>query len=111
MFQVSREILDEMVKIIVDTVHPEKIILFGSWARGTEKTYSDIDFLIVESVGRERRTSRRKQTVEIWQRLARFRMPTDILIFSQQEMDYWRDSINHVISHALREGSLVYERH
>jgi predicted nucleotidyltransferase len=107
MIEVTEKILEEMVKVIVETVNPEKVILFGSRGRGTKKDNSDVDFLIVESGPLDRR----KETAKIWRSLSRFEVPTDILIFSNEEMNYWSDSINHVIARALREGKVVYERH
>lgn len=40
------EILDELKQFIIQTIHPEKIILFGSRARGDAQDYSDIDLAI-----------------------------------------------------------------
>lgn len=42
--------IKEMVKRIVRQFQPEKIILFGSHARGTSRSDSDIDLLVVMSV-------------------------------------------------------------
>ncbi len=42
----QREVLDGLKKFIVQTIHPEKIILFGSRARGDAGDRSDIDLAI-----------------------------------------------------------------
>ena len=34
----------------------------------------------------------------------------DILVYSRAEVEYWRDSLNHVVARALREGRVLYER-
>lgn len=44
---VSRELLRAIAKRIVDNVHPEKIILFGSYAYGEPTLDSDIDLLVI----------------------------------------------------------------
>ena len=36
-----------LTKIMVDTIHPEQIYLFGSFARGDQTDESDYDFYIV----------------------------------------------------------------
>ena len=46
----------------------------------------------------------------LYKALSGFRPPTDILVFSQQDVEYWRDSLNHVLARALREGKVLYER-
>jgi len=45
----TKEILDEIVSRIVNVAHPDKIILFGSAARGEIGSNSDIDLLVVKS--------------------------------------------------------------
>lgn len=109
MLAVTDKIIADMVRTIVDTVSPERIILFGSRAAGTDDMDSDVDFLVIESetfTGR----SRRKEAARIWKALARFDVPKDILLYSVEEVGLWRHSLNHIISKALRKGVTVYER-
>lgn len=110
MAQAAEAVLDKMVKTIVDEVDPEQVILFGSRARGEAAADSDIDLVIVEAQpfapGRDRRT----EAMRLWRALAAFDVPTDLLIYSRDEVTYWRDSRNHVLARALREGKVLYER-
>lgn len=46
---VPEEILDELVRRLVEAVHPKRIILFGSTARGGIRAHSDLDVLVVVS--------------------------------------------------------------
>ncbi len=34
----------------------------------------------------------------------------DFLLFSPEEVARWRNSMNHVVFHALQEGKVLYER-
>ena len=79
MAPVTGALLDRMVQAIVDEVHPERIILFGSRARGDERENSDIDLIVLEAdpFGSER--NRRKETVRLYHALAGFHVPADIL--------------------------------
>src|SRR3990172_2768963 len=104
MIQISEEILQKMTDVIVDMIQPEKIILFGSYARGTAKIGSDVDLLIIEKESFGHNRSRRQEMSRIWRKLADFAVPKDILVYSQDEVEYWKDSENHLISRALREG-------
>ena len=45
---VKMEKIKELAKIIADNYMPYKIILFGSYARGTATEDSDIDILVVK---------------------------------------------------------------
>ncbi len=110
MLQVTDKIISDMVQAIVDEVSPERVILFGSRASNTGETDSDVDFLVVESEPFHSGRSRRHESARIWKSLSRFDVPIDILLFSNDEVEEWRHSLNHIVSRALREGRTVYER-
>ena len=110
MAQVSDTLLDRMVQKIVEEVDPDQIILFGSRARGDGHAESDIDLVVVESEPFGQQRSRRLETVRLYHTLAGFGVAKDILLYSRDEVEYWRDSLNHVLARALREGRVLYER-
>ena len=109
MVRVTDALLDRMVQAIVDEVDPEQVILFGSRGRGDERESSDIDLIVVEAepFGLER--SRRKELVRLYHALSGFHVPADVLVYSHDDVAYWRDSLNHVLARALREGKVLYE--
>ncbi len=107
---IQDQLAQEMAAEIVRLISPQRIILFGSRARGDARADSDVDLLIVQDRPFTPEQSRYKQMGYLWRRLARFRVPKDILIYTPAEIAIWRDSKNHVIGYALREGRLLYER-
>jgi predicted nucleotidyltransferase len=109
MVNISDSMIDRMTQRIVHEVHPQRILLFGSWARGEGNQNSDIDFLIVEREPFGPNRSRRKEAARIWRCLSEFRIPTDILVYSTNEFAQWKDSVHHVIGMALKEGKVLYE--
>ena len=110
MIQVTDEVLDRMVRAIVEAVDPEQVILFGSRARGDAREESDVDLVVVESEPFGKTRSRRLEAVRLWRALSGFLVPKDILVYSRDEVALWRDSLNHVLTQALREGKVLYER-
>lgn len=106
---VSEELIDRMTQRIVCEVDPEKVILFGSWARGEAQEQSDVDFLVVEREPFGPNRSRRDEAVRIWRCLYEFRVPKDVLVYSIEEIDRWKDSSYHVVGRALKEGKVLYE--
>ena len=110
MTPVTDALLDQMVRAIVAEVDPEQVILFGSRARGDARENSDVDLIVVECepFGPER--SRHQEMVRIYHALAGFLVPADVLVYSHEDVAYWRDSLNHVLARALREGKVLYER-
>ena len=110
MTQVDDALLERMVTAIVDEVDPEQVILFGSRARGDAGTHSDVDLVVVEAEPFGPGRDRRAEAVRLWRALTGFEIATDILVYSRDEVEYWRDSLNHVLARALREGRVLYER-
>ena len=107
MTPVTDEILDHMVRAIVDEVDPKQVILFGSRARGDQGENSDIDLIVLEAepFGPER--SRHKELIRLYRAVAGFRVPADVLVHSHEDVEYSRDSINHVLARvAGRQGAL-----
>lgn len=106
----AEKLIEEMTAIIVREVDPKQVILFGSQARGAARPDSDLDFLIIQDHPFVRGQTRRKQMARLWRLLARFPVFQDILVYTPDEVEEWRQSKNHVIARALREGKLLYER-
>ena len=110
MTTVTDDLLKRMVHAIVDEVDPEQVILFGSRGRGDHRIDSDVDLIVVEAepFGPER--SRHREMVRLYHVLAGFVVPADVLVYSRDDVEYWRDSLNHVLARALREGTVLYDR-
>lgn len=109
MVNISDNMIDRITQRIVHEVHPQRILLFGSWARGQANQNSDIDLLVVEREPFGPARSRRQEAARIWRCLSEFRIPKDILVYSVSELSHWKDSSHHVIGMALREGKVLYE--
>ncbi len=96
----------EMVRRIVEEFHPNKIILFGSHARGTAGPDSDVDLLVVMPV----QGSKRKQAIAIDVALSDRGVPLDLIVVTPDEFERWKDVIGSVIHPAAKEGRVLYER-
>ncbi|WP_374565294.1 nucleotidyltransferase domain-containing protein [Nitrosomonas sp.] len=103
-------LLQQMVDTIVREVSPEAIILFGSRARGDARADSDIDLLIVETEPFSPQRSRRKEAARLYIALKGLNISKDILLYSRDEFEQWKNSTNHVIGRAIREGKVLHGR-
>lgn len=104
----TEELIREMTAVVAREVDPEAIILFGSHATGNARPDSDVDLLVVESAPFGPGKDRRREMTRLWQALAGFAVPKDILVYSREEVERWRDARNHIIARALREGRFLY---
>jgi len=100
---VKQEVLDEIVQRIVEVASPERIVLFGSAARGEMGPDSDVDLLVVKS-GADRR--RLAQT--IYMNLFGVGRAVDVVVVTPEDIERYGDSYALVIEAALREGKVVY---
>lgn len=99
-------LIDKMVRRIVKRFDPEKIILFGSHARGTARPDSDVDLLIVMPVA----GSKRKMQLELRTALHDVRVPKDVIVTTPEEFAWRKDVVGTIEYPAATEGKLLYAR-
>ena len=101
-----QEKIEELVSRIVERFRPEKIILFGSHARGTAGQDSDADILVVMPV----KGSKRKKATEIDVALVGLDLPVDVIVVTPEELERNKNQIGTIIYPALKEGKVLYEK-
>ncbi len=99
----------EIVLRIVKEVSPKKLIFFGSRAKNNYSEESDIDLLVIEEEGFNNR-SRRKEIAKILISLKGLMTPTDIIVYSEAEIENWKNVRNHIIHKAINEGKILYAK-
>ena len=110
MTHVDEPLLQRMVAAIVEAADPEQVILFGSRARGDARPDSDVDLVVVEAEPFGPGRSRLAEINRLMRALGGLGVAKDVLVYSLDEVEYWRDSLNNVLARALREGRVLYER-
>jgi predicted nucleotidyltransferase len=103
MVEVNQQLLNEIIQRIVETAQPEKIILFGSAARGDQGANSDLDILVIKSGAHRRKTAQ-----SIYQRLLGLGQSVDIIVVTPEDIERYEDAIGLVIGPAIREGKVIY---
>jgi len=99
--------LAELVRRLVEAFQPERILLFGSKARGEAGPDSDYDLLVLVGDGAptERRRSRKA-----YQAFRGTRTAADVLVWSQQEFERRLHVTASLPATINREGILLYAR-
>lgn len=93
---------------IVASMNPEKIIVFGSYAKGTPTKDSDLDLLIIvkeSKLPRHHRT--RKVRMELLDSMS---VPKDIIVYTQSEFDNWVGVKHSFIQEVILTGKTLYEK-
>lgn len=96
--------IDDVVSQIIDKVHPQKIILFGSYAAGKPRPESDVDLLVVMQSS----LSETEQAFQICKRLD-YWFGLDLLVITPQRLAQrlaWGDSF---LKEIIETGKILYE--
>jgi predicted nucleotidyltransferase len=104
MQQITEELIQEIKDRIVSAVHPEKIIIFGSYAYGNPTKDSDLDLLVImpsDEPMHSRVTRIRKLIRDI-------HIPKDIIVYTPQEVEKWKDASVAFITSIIRKGKVIY---
>lgn len=100
----DQHLLDEIIRRIVQVAAPERIMLFGSSARGTARIDSDFDLLVIKSG----RYHRGELTERIYVNLIGTGRAVDIIVATPEDVERFRDRPEVIIAPALNEGRIVY---
>ena len=98
------QILDEIIRRIVEVAKPEKIILFGSAARGEMNHHSDVDLLIIKEGA-----DALELMGEIYMQLDGAGAAVDAVVVTPDDVERYKDSHAVIVKPALEEGRVVYE--
>ena len=102
----SDELVQEIVRRIVEVADPDRIILFGSGARGDMGRHSDLDFLVIKSG----EYNRRGLTGKVYRRMFGLGHPVDIVVSSPESVNRYKDFKPMIYYPALQEGRDIYVR-
>ena len=102
----SQTTVHEAVDRLVLRFAPERIILFGSQARGTADEHSDVDLLVICRID----GSRRKLMVEMDRALSGLGFARDVIVITPEEFERDRQIPGTVARPASREGKVLYAR-
>lgn len=103
---IRQEYIGRIVRRIVAMFHPEKIILFGSHARGEAGPDSDIDLLVVMVF----EGSAHERGLEISVALPDLPVSVDIIVTTPEDFAWRKDIVGTIEWPAAREGKVVYAR-
>jgi predicted nucleotidyltransferase len=102
--KVKRRVLADVIRRVVEAAQPDKIILFGSAARGNMGPHSDIDLLVIKGG----KYHQGRVITEIYHHLSGSGAAVDVIVATPEDVERYRYSHCLVYCPALKEGKVVY---
>jgi predicted nucleotidyltransferase len=101
---VKPSILRDIIRRVVEAAQPDKIVLFGSAARGEMGPDSDVELLVIKGG----KFDRWRISTAIYRHLSGADAPVDVVVVTPEEVERYRNTHCLVICPALKEGKVVY---
>lgn len=103
--EIDKNVIKQVVDILVKTAHPSKIILFGSGARNQMTEESDMDLIVVEKEVQ----NKGQEMVRLRNAIGNIGIGVDLLVYSQKEIEEWGHLPGTALYEGLKEGKTIYE--
>ena len=107
MKHIPTELVEEIVRRLVQGLHPEKIILFGSHAYGQPTSASDLDIMIIVS---ESTAPPHRRDQQAYSCLRGLQIPIDLLVLTQEEFARQATVVTSLARRVKEKGKLLYDR-
>lgn len=99
--------IQRVVDLVVQTVSPLRVVLFGSAARGELRNGSDLDIMVVVPEGVD--TLRTAQALHVARSRAGVTgVPVDFMVVTPSEFERHKQSIGMVYREVVRDGRDLY---
>jgi predicted nucleotidyltransferase len=98
--------IDEIISIIISSVDPERIVLFGSYARGDQTEKSDIDLLIIKKDLKNERELNNLLYRAFYEN--KINIPIDLISIDYDKYNNLKNEIGYIYKTIDAEGKLIY---
>lgn len=103
---VNKDEIKRVAKNMAIAADAERVILFGSYARGEATEQSDVDLMIIAKSD----LPRFKRSRELYKLLRPHPFAMDIVVYTPQEIERGKKSNVSFVSTVLKEGETLYVR-
>ena len=99
--------IEQVATKLGTAANAERVILFGSYARGNAREHSDVDYMIIA----ESTLPRFKRSRELYKVLRPHPFGMDIVVYTPEEIERGKRTPVSFVSSVFQEGKTLYERH
>jgi len=101
----QERVIEAMATRIAERFHPDRIVLFGSHARGNATSDSDVDLLVIKPIS----GSKRQERLAMRSVLRGYGLAKDIVLVTPKEVTRYGHTAGSIIRSALEEGRVLYD--
>ena len=98
--------IENLVRRIVARIQPQKVIIFGSYAKGTATLKSDLDILVVK----ETEMPMANRADDLKPMLFHSLTPIDVHVYTPDEVEEYGKEEFSFVNSILKSGKTIYER-
>jgi predicted nucleotidyltransferase len=102
--RIPQRAINQVIKQIVEKFKPQKIILFGSYARGNPHPESDVDLLVVMDT----QLKEIQQAIQICQQIE-YRFGLDLIVHTPEYLAERMKMGDWFLRDVIKEGKVIYE--
>jgi predicted nucleotidyltransferase len=102
--RIPQKAIDQVMEQIVEKFKPQKIILFGSYARGDFRPESDVDLLVVMDTP----LKEVQQAIQICQQID-YRFGLDLIVHTPKYLQQRLEMGDWFLRDVIKEGKVLYE--
>lgn len=102
---VARKDIEQVAKLIGNSVKAERVILFGSYAQGKATEDSDVDFMIIA----DSELPRFKRSRKLYKLMNPHPFAMDLVVYTPEEVERGTKSEVSFVAAVLREGKMLYD--
>lgn len=98
--------IDNLVRRIVALIHPQEVIIFGSYAKGTATIKSDLDIVVIK----ETQLPMANRADDLAPMLSHALVPVEVHIYTPEEVEEYSQEPFSFVSSILKSGKRVYSK-
>jgi uncharacterized protein len=98
--------IDRLIQMIVARIQPQKVIIFGSYAKGTATIRSDLDIFVIT----ETELPMALRADDLKPMLLQSLIPVDVHIYTPEEVEEYAKEQFSFVQSILKSGKTVFRR-
>jgi len=98
--------MDKIISIIISSIDPDQIVLFGSYARGENKNFSDIDLLVLKKNLKNANDITDNLYISFFEN--KIKIPVDLIVVDYDKYNTLKNEIGYIYKTINEEGKVIY---